>query len=502
MAKKRSILTTFVVALLIIAVMLSLTPLPVSAKTSYSEPEHTTGVVTASLLHVRDGPSVNSNIIGTVREGNLLTIEKVIETSDKVYTIWLKINYNGKVGYVSKNYVNFVDANQDEETITPDTEPESYIGIVTACLLNVRDNPSITSNTIGNVKEGNLLTIEEVIETSDKVYATWLKINYNGKVGYVAKNYVNFVDTNQDEEQITPDDSKLESYIGIVTASGLNLRTEPTTNSSIIAVLKNKSLVNVLEVVHTSDKVNSIWLKVNFNNSVGYVAQQYVDIFDVETTNTSKQVGVVTTNLNLRTNPTTTNSQIKEILPKGTCVNILNSRTTSNQKWYQVRSPKGIIGWVSGKYLQIGKWSLISSAITQSSPNGNRDHNIALASSFINGEVILPEDDFSWFETVGACTAKKGFLVATIYVNGEISKGYGGGVCQVSTTINMATKRAGIKTNAHQHSLPVSYASREDEATVSYPYQNFSFENTLQTPIMLEVISSGGCCMCNVYKLV
>lgn len=47
-------------------------------------------------------------------------------------------------------------------------------------------------------------------------------------------------------------------------------------------------------------------------------------------------------------------------------------------------------------------------------------------------------------------------------------KGIGGGVCQVSTTVNMAVKSAGIKTNARQHSLPVSYASREDEATVSF----------------------------------
>lgn len=294
-----------------------------------------------------------------------------------------------------------------------------------------------------------------------------------------------------------------ENYIGIVTASGLNIRSEPTTDSEVISVLKNKSIVNVSETIHTSDSVNDTWLKVNFNNTIGYVSQRYVDIFEYTPTDTSRKIGVVKTDLNLRAKPTTTNSRIKEVLPKGDCVSVLSSRTTSDKsgKWYLVVSSSGNFGWVSGKYLQVGQWNLISTATTQSNPNKNRDHNIALVCSFINSEVILPEDDFSWFKTVGQCSAQKGFLVATVYANGEVSQGYGGGVCQVSTTINMAAKGADIKTNARQHSLPVSYADREDEATVSYPYQNFSFENILQSPIMLEVISSAGCCMCNVYVL-
>lgn len=441
MAKKRSVLTTFVVALLIFIAMLSLTPIHANAATTKTT--HTTGIVTTCLLYVRDEPNINSNVIGNVREGNKLTIEEVVETSDKVYTIWLKINFNGKVGYVSKDYVEI----QEEEL-------ESNVGIVTASLLNVRDKSSINSNVIGNVKKGNTLTIEEVVETSDKTYPTWLKINYNGKVGYVSKNYVDFVDKTEDQP-----DTTFESYIGIVTASGLNLRSKPTTNSSIITVLKNKSLVIVSEVVHTSDKVNSSWLKVNYNNKVGYVAKQYVDVFEDKTIDTTKEVGIVSTDLNLRTNPTTANSKVKEILSKGTYVEVLNTRTTSDnyKKWYQVRSPSGNVGWVAGQYLEVGKWSFVSTAATHYSTNSNVECNIVSASSLINGEVINPNESFSWSKTVSKYDD----------------------VSTVSTTINTAVKRAGIKAT-----------------------ENESLKNTLQEPIMLEVISSSRCCMCNVYKLV
>lgn len=329
MAKKRSVLTTFVLALLIITAMLCLNPVHANAKTT-TESTHTTGTVTATLLYVREEPTINSNIIGSVREGNQLTIEGVVKTSDKVYTNWLKINYFGKVGYVSQNYVDI----QKEEL-------ENDVGVVTAYLVNVRKQPKISSNVIGTVNKGDLLTINEVIETSDKNYTTWLKIKFNEQVGYISKNYVDYVDKKEEKP-----DTEFESYIGVVTASGLNLRTKPTTSSEPITVLKKGSLVIV------SDKVNTTWLKVKYNKTVGYVSQQYVDVYENEEETT--KVGIVSQDLNLRTKPTT-NSGVKEILSKGAYVDILDTRTTSDiyKQWYQVRSPRGNIGWVVGKYLEV-----------------------------------------------------------------------------------------------------------------------------------------------------
>ena len=142
MAKKRSILKTLVIALLIIAVMLNLTTLPVTANATSHENQSSLGVVTATLLNVRNKPSTDSNVIGGLKKGTFLTIEEVITTSDTLYRNWLKINYNGKVGYVANNYVDFIDTDQDKNQTTPDFEQENYIGIVTAAGLNLRTKPN------------------------------------------------------------------------------------------------------------------------------------------------------------------------------------------------------------------------------------------------------------------------------------------------------------------------------------------------------------------------
>lgn len=386
---------------------------------------------------------------------------------------------------------------------TLDSETEVKTGIVTADYLNVRDAPSTSSNNIiGFLKKGTFVEVEGIVEAPTTVYKTWLKINYYGEIAYVAEKYVDSVDVSQNETT-TNSIVELENCRGMTTASTLNLRFQPTTNSGKITSLDQYTYIDVFEMIYTSDPINPIWLKVEYNHIIGYVSKNYVKLLVSEPVNTSDVFGIATGYVRLRTDPTTT-SHVKEIIFLGTCVTVLDTVTTCDQygKWYKVQVPNGNIGWVAGDYLQIGKWTLSSTVRTWTSSDRNRNHNIALACSYINGQIIIPGKSFSWFESVlGSCSAEKGFLPATIYVNGAPDKGAGGGVCQVSTTINMAIKKLGIPTNAHQHSLPVLYASKEDEATVSYPNHNFSFDNTLQKPILIEMVATSASCTCNVYVL-
>lgn len=147
------------------------------------------------------------------------------------------------------------------------------------------------------------------------------------------------------------------------------------------------------------------------------------------------------------------------------------------------------------------EWNLLSTATTQASANTNRDINISIASGFINETILKPGEKFNFWDIVGECTYDKGYKDATVYKNGKKSTGIGGGVCQVSTTVNIAAKNAGIATNARQHSLPVSYASREDEATVAFGCQNFTFTNTTGKTIKILMSSGEGACKCEIFEL-
>ena len=196
-------------------------------------------------------------------------------------------------------------------------------------------------------------------------------------------------------------------------------------------------------------------------------------------------------------------NNFKSNLPK---VDFIVGSEVENQDEYGTRIKVRVgelEGYVAKKYIfeteEDGEWYLLSTSTTKAGANTNRDININIASSYINGKILQPNEKFSFWDTVGKCTYDKGYKDATVYNNGKKTKGIGGGVCQVSTTVNMAVKSAGIKTNARQHSLPVSYASREDEATVSFGNIDFKFTNTTGKTIMLVMGAVDGSCTCEVW---
>ncbi|MBZ6489403.1 SH3 domain-containing protein, partial [Priestia aryabhattai] len=124
--------------------------------------------VTASKLNVRSGAGTNYGIIGSVVKDQTLS---VVSKSGS----WYKINYNGRTGYVSSDYV------QSSGTATSPAESITYT--VTASTLNVRSGAGTNYASIGSVTKGQKLS---VVSKS----GSWYKINYNGRTGYVSSDYV------------------------------------------------------------------------------------------------------------------------------------------------------------------------------------------------------------------------------------------------------------------------------------------------------------------------
>lgn len=123
----------------------------------------------------------------------------------------------------------------------------------------------------------------------------------------------------------------------------------------------------------------------------------------------------------------------------------------------------------------------------------NRDKNIMLTASFINGTVIKNGNTFSFNNTAGNPTPDRGYEKAGVFVNGQKVKGYGGGNCQVSTTIyNAALKVDGIEiTERHEHGMPVGYVEMGKDATVAYDDLDLKFKNNTgyDIKIYVEVIN-------------
>jgi vancomycin resistance protein YoaR len=88
-------------------------------------------------------------------------------------------------------------------------------------------------------------------------------------------------------------------------------------------------------------------------------------------------------------------------------------------------------------------------------------------------------------------TDENGYLPAGTIVEGKIVNSYGGGVCQVSTTLYNAILKAELTVlERHPHSIAVSYIEVGRDAAISENLKDFRFLNSLETPIMIEAITT------------
>ncbi|MFQ7079032.1 MAG: VanW family protein, partial [Christensenellaceae bacterium] len=89
--------------------------------------------------------------------------------------------------------------------------------------------------------------------------------------------------------------------------------------------------------------------------------------------------------------------------------------------------------------------------------------------------------------TVGPRSKEKGFQEAKVIQDGEFIVGYGGGVCQASTTLYNAAVLAGLKITARKaHSLAVHYVEPSRDAMVS-SYTDFRFRNEYAYPVYVSM---------------
>lgn len=211
----------------------------------------------------------------------------------------------------------------------------------------------------------------------------------------------------------------------------------------------------------------------------------------------------VETRLNLREGPSTDYKVVGKLLP-GEVVTVYGD---TQKEWVRVTTNDGKEGYVSSQYLEFPELSndeyemVATAVITSHGSSQNRNFNLAKACEAIDGLVLLPGQEFDWFEVVGEASVARGYKLATVIQNKQYVMGEGGGVCQVSTALYNCINNLGIvPTEHHHHSLKSSYVQEGMDATVSYPSLNFKFENTLDYAITFEAYAEGGEVVITAYR--
>ena len=118
----------------------------------------------------------------------------------------------------------------------------------------------------------------------------------------------------------------------------------------------------------------------------------------------------------------------------------------------------------------------------------NRINNIKLAAKAIYGYSLKSGAVFSFNDVVGERTEKKGYMIAPVLLHNERTEDFGGGVCQVSTTLLGAAKSAGLEIiERHNHEKEVGYVKEGEDAAVDYGNLDLKFKNNTESEITIYI---------------
>jgi len=117
----------------------------------------------------------------------------------------------------------------------------------------------------------------------------------------------------------------------------------------------------------------------------------------------------------------------------------------------------------------------------------NRISNIKNGTKFLSGTLISPDEEFSTVQTLGTIDNTTGYLPELVIKGNRTVPEFGGGLCQVSTTLFRSVLNAGLPVTARRnHSYRVSYYEKDAEgnfigpgldATIYDPNPDFRFKN-------------------------
>ncbi len=132
----------------------------------------------------------------------------------------------------------------------------------------------------------------------------------------------------------------------------------------------------------------------------------------------------------------------------------------------------------------------------------NRIHNIQKGVQFISGALVKSGDEFSTIKQLGSIDASTGYLPELVIKENETIPEFGGGLCQVSTTLFRAAMNTGLKiTERQNHSYRVSYYEPPVgmDATIYSPRPDFKFLNDTDAYILVQGHVEGTKITFNIY---
>ncbi|MCQ2752089.1 MAG: VanW family protein [Coriobacteriales bacterium] len=127
----------------------------------------------------------------------------------------------------------------------------------------------------------------------------------------------------------------------------------------------------------------------------------------------------------------------------------------------------------------------------------NKAVNIGIASSKINGVLILPGEEFSLWDLVGSTTKRKGYLDGRVIKYNKLVPGTGGGLCNLGHTLHLLVVHSPLTVtefNKHSDALAPDEGKRvpfSAGTSIAYNYLDFRFKNNTNNVYQILIRTEG-----------
>lgn len=153
--------------------------------------------------------------------------------------------------------------------VVKESSPVVMQGVITAGILNVRNNTSKTANIVGKLSKNTIVSI------FDNTISDWYQIKFNDKYGYISSRYV-------------------KALTGKVNAKVLNVRKFASLNADKVGQLKKGDNVEVIQRLKS-------WYLIKFGNGQAYISSKFIklNIDNAASTEVNKVVDLLKNNTSI-----------------------------------------------------------------------------------------------------------------------------------------------------------------------------------------------------------
>ena len=287
-------------------------------------------------------------------------------------------------------------------------------------------------------------------------------------------------------------------YNGIITHRFANSITKVykmmDTNSPILKILKPGEIVHVIDVYPN-------WMQIENENTIGYVLRHRIDVVGTKNQKTTPKYpaqictyyAVIDHTISIYSDKSK-NSKILTSLSTGAKIAFLGfedgwGKTIYLRQYGYINSQDlSEIIPISADENNLEPIAPLSVFTSFCNDNENRINNLINACKLIN--IVIPSGNIMNFnDTVGPFSKENGYMLAPVLIDGKIKYGYGGGSCQISSTLWCALiQLPGITTlmrKPHGNS-GASYLPHGMDASSGTDSLNLIIRNDYGFPIRIE----------------